>query len=372
MDKKIRYAVDLGTTTVDCCLYSETDETILSEYSFKNPQSLYGSDVINRINATIKQQQNRKKLQELITDKLDEALDILVQSANSGHKIQKNDVYKVVICGNTTMVALLFGMEVECLGHYPFDTPFTVSILCKPKDISLNISNPAATVLLSGCASAFIGGDILSGLAYLKDAEGLSDNGSFLLLDLGTNGEMVLGTEDRLFATSASCGPAFENCTRRQNAYGSSTIDALSLCLKLKTMDTTGRLKDGYLESGIDVMGLHIDMDIIHQILLAKSAIRTGIDCLLEKGGITADSLDRVFIAGGFGFYLNIDNATALGMLPREFKNKIKIVGNSSLKGACKISAEDIDNFIGHIKVLQPATEEGYQEKLISNMNFGG
>jgi uncharacterized 2Fe-2S/4Fe-4S cluster protein (DUF4445 family) len=274
------------------------------------------------------------------------------------------------------MVALLCGMDVECLGHYPFDTPFTVSILCKPQDINLNISNPEAEVLLSGCASAFIGGDILAGLAYLKDEEKLSDtgshNGSFLLLDLGTNGEMVLGTGDKLFATSASCGPAFENCTRRQNAYGSSTIDALSLCLKLKTMDVTGRLKDEYLESGIDVMGLHIDMDIIHQILLAKSAIRTGIDCLLEKGGITADKLDRVFIAGGFGFYLNIDNAISLGMLPKEFKNKIKIVGNSSMKGACVVSAADIDSFVGNIEVLQPAIEDGYQEKLISNMNFGG
>jgi uncharacterized 2Fe-2S/4Fe-4S cluster protein (DUF4445 family) len=80
MDKRIRYAIDLGTTTVDCCLYSETDGKILSEYSFKNPQSLYGSDVINRINATIKQPQNRQKLQKLITDKLDETLDILVQS----------------------------------------------------------------------------------------------------------------------------------------------------------------------------------------------------------------------------------------------------------------------------------------------------
>jgi uncharacterized 2Fe-2S/4Fe-4S cluster protein (DUF4445 family) len=376
MKKNIRFAVDLGTTTVDCCLYSETEGKRLSTYSFKNPQSLYGSDVINRINATIKQPRNLQRLKELISNKLDEALDILMESASKSASchIEKNDVYKVVICGNTTMVALLYGMEVENLGHYPFDTPFTVSILCKPKDINLNLPNPSAEVLLSGCASAFIGGDILAGLAYLKEEEGITGDkvGSFMLLDLGTNGEMVLGAGDKLYATSASCGPAFENCTRRQNAYGSSTIDALAMCLNSKRMDSFGRLEDKYLESGIDIMGLHIDMDIIHQILLAKAAIRTGIDCLLEKGKISPDKLDRVYLAGGFGFYLNIENAVNLGMLPGEFKNKIRIVGNSSMKGACRVSAADIDSFVGHIEVLQPAMEDDYQNRLIGNMKFGG
>jgi uncharacterized 2Fe-2S/4Fe-4S cluster protein (DUF4445 family) len=308
-------------------------------------------------------------MQELVTGKLDEALDTLLKAADaSGHtdKICRDDVYQVVICGNTTMIALLLSMDVESLGRYPFDTPFTVSILCKPQDINLNIKNPSTGVLLSGCASAFIGGDILAGLAYLKDEK------DFLLLDLGTNGEMVLKTGDKLYATSASCGPAFENCTRRQNAYGSSTIDALALCLKLKHMDIYGRLKDEYIEQGIDIMGIHIDMDIIHQILLAKSAIKTGIDCLLEKSGITADKLDRVFIAGGFGFYLNVDNAISLGMIPAEFKSKIKVIGNSSMKGACVVSAADIDSFVGRIEVLQPAIEKDYQDKLIGNMVFGG
>lgn len=369
MKNRIRCAVDLGTTTVDCCLYDEESNKVIASQSFKNPQSLYGSDVINRINAVIRYPENKSKLKKLISDKLNTVIkDMIIQS-----QIQQNSVYKIVICGNTTMVSLIYGLDVTSLGSYPFEPLLTRSILCKANEVMLDSLKDDTEVILSGCASAFIGGDILSGLYFLKKTDSAiwNDQTNLLFLDLGTNGEMVLKCKNKYYATSTACGPAFENCTRRQNAYGSSTIDALAMCLRTKKIDDYGSLRDEYLKNGIDIMGLHIDMDIIHQIILAKSAIRTGIDGLLDYAGIGYKDVDKIYVAGGFGFYLNIENAILLGILPSEFMSKISISGNTSLHGALTASAEDIDYFTDKIEVLQLALDNNYQEKLINNMKFG-
>lgn len=365
---KVRYAVDLGTTTVDCRLYDEVNNVTVSEYSFKNPQSLYGRDVITRINATIRNEQNLYKLKELVAQGLNDAIRIMLEKSGVNFK----DVYKTVICGNTTMVSIILGMDIRPLGAYPFTPGICDSIECKAQDVGLKLLEPDSYVLISGCASAFIGGDILSGLYYLdKNYDLIKSRSRFLLLDLGTNGEMVASNGEKLFACSAACGPAFENCTRRQNVYGSSTIDALAMCLATGKLAPEGNLTDSYIEYGIDIMGIHLDMDIIHQILLAKAAIRTGIDCLLEYAGIKRSDLDTVYLAGGFGFYMNIDNAMKLGLIPGYFAGRIKTVGNTSLLGGCTASKEDIDYFTNRIEVVQFALNENYQDKLIDNMIFG-
>lgn len=365
---KVRYAVDLGTTTVDCRLYDEKNNKTISEYSFKNPQSLYGRDVITRINATIRNEQNLYKLRELITDGLDAALKTMLD--NSG--VDSKDVYKTVICGNTTMVSIVLGMDISPLGAYPFTPGISDCIECTAMDIGLSTPEPDSYVLISGCASAFIGGDILSGLYYLDNKYDLLKHRSrFMLLDLGTNGEIVVSNGQKLYACSTACGPAFENCTRRQNVYGSSTIDALAMCLVTGKLKKEGNLSDEYIDGGIDIMGIHLDMDIIHQILLAKAAIRTGIDSLLEYAGIKQGELDAVYMAGGFGFYLNVDNAIRLGLLPSSFGGRINIVGNTSLLGGCTALKDDINYYTDRIEVVQFALNDDYQEKLINNMIFG-
>jgi uncharacterized 2Fe-2S/4Fe-4S cluster protein (DUF4445 family) len=205
----------------------------------------------------------------------------------------------------------------------------------------------------------------------------MGDTGCHLLLDLGTNGEMVINNHGNLYGTSCACGPAFEGCVRRQKVYGSSVIDAISMAVKTRHLSPDGVLQGAYFDKGIDISGVHLDMDILRQIIPAKAAIATGIEYLLKYAGVTADEVDGVYLAGGFGFYLSPDSAFDIGLLPEAFRGRVFTVGNTSLMGACRLLTDETarnrltDYRAGHrIKILQLANEPDYQEKLLANMNF--
>lgn len=127
----------------------------------------------------------------------------------------------------------------------------------------------------------------------------------YMFLDLGTNGEMVLKDGERYLATSTACGPAFEGCARKQHAYGNSLLEAIALGRRLEKIHANGTLAEEFLDSGIVIHGIHINSEILQSIMLAKAAVYAGIKCLLKTAGLHARDIDKVYIAGGFGFYLN-------------------------------------------------------------------
>lgn len=371
-DRRYAYAVDLGSTTIDTAIVEIETEKRLTERSFKNRQSLYGSDVINRILAASRDKKKLASMKTMVSDDLRENASEMLKALS----LKQDDIKKICICGNATMISILLEYDIESMGHAPFDTRLHESVQCASDLLFADDFFCGAQLFLTGTASAFIGGDVLAGMAYIEKRLIAPDNKikNWMLLDLGTNGEMVLCSAGKYFATSASCGPAFEGSLRRQHVYGSGALSAIALGVKTKNILKNGALKPPFDEKGITISNVRLNSDIIRDIILAKAAIRTGIDFLLDEAGMDADRLDAVFLAGGFGFYLDLDAAYYLGLLPKTFDDKVIVIGNSSLVGACCICKDTcflglIDDYIvnNKIKVLQLADKKNYQEALMEN-----
>lgn len=372
---RIRLAVDLGTTTIETCLINTVLGNVIADRSFKNRQSLYGSDVINRILTATRDSKYEKLMKNMVAEDIASALTGMLEDT----KLDSECIDRMCISGNTTMISILLEYDLASLGAAPFNHELSGSVKVFSRDIFGCNFPVACEVILSGCAGAFIGGDVLSGMVHLgSDSHCTFDEEHVsLLLDLGTNGEMVLNNNGVYFATSAACGPAFENCVKRQKAFGSSVIDAIALALKIGRISKTGVLEDAFIDKGLNIMGLHLDMDIIHQVLMAKAAIYTGIVYMTREAGVSYEDIDSVYLAGGFGFYINVDSAVEIGLLPKAFASKIVTVGNTSLKGACDILTSEAafcrleeltkDN---KINILQLALRSEYQEELMGNMTF--
>ncbi len=364
----VNLAVDLGTTNIEVALVR--GDKIICSTMLKNRQSLYGSDVINRIAATIRDKKHLFEMRNMVLSDLKDAF-IAVLSQN-GYK--SDNVGNITICGNTTMISILLYDDISDMGSYPFTHRHNKSLIVNANTLFDDIFTGKTEVFLSGCVSSFIGGDILAGLYYLQEKDKISADKISLFVDMGTNGEIILCKYGKYYGTSTACGPAFEGCTRKQSVYGSSTIDAISLGIALKKISSQGILNDEYIEKGITIAGVHIDMDIIQNILVAKAGIYTGISLLADYAGVDMQDIDKVYIAGGFGFFLNYDSGFNIGLLPECFENKIMVVGNTSVKGATLIGAYSFgvphptDNY--DVNVLQLANDKNFQNELMENMLF--
>lgn len=368
---ELKIAIDLGTTSVELAIINEIGDIIDTCY-FKNPQSLYGRDVITRINTAIRNKSFIKTMKDLLIASLKDHIKELISNNN----LNISEVNNVCICGNTTMISILLQYDLDELGFYPFNHKLDKSVIIDSEelfDIDFTLKCP---VMLSGCSSAFIGGDVLAGLFYVEREYDIKENDTYLFLDLGTNGEMVLYNKGKYYSTSCACGPAFEASSRCENVYGSTLIYAIAMGIKAGKISKEGILDETFLQSGLDIMGVHISSDLLREILLAKAAIRTGIEILIKESNTDINDISGVYIAGGFGFYLNIDNATKIGLVPDYLIDKVKIVGNTSLKGAIKLlqSTEiiySIDYYIDkNINLIQMSNLPDYQELLINNMYF--
>ncbi|MGN0389221.1 MAG: ASKHA domain-containing protein [Wujia sp.] len=392
--KHIYMAVDLGTTMIDSCIMDAENGDIISRRSMKNPQRLYGSDVINRILTvkrdiaflvTLREQAVlalRQSLLEMLSDR-----EKCVAHTPEEHENVRLD--GISIAGNTTMISILLGLDVSDMGEAPFPTALHESVilsyneLFSEEDIASfaedypELFSEDCTVYLTGCSSAFLGGDVLSGVLYLEKCMLSQVPKRYLFLDLGTNGEMVLKDNDRYFATSTACGPAFEGCARKQHAYGNSLLEAIALGRRLEKIDANGALSDEYLESGIVIHGIQITSEILQAIMLAKAAVYAGIICLIRAAGLSVSDIEQVYIAGGFGFYMNPQDAVSLGMLPREFLSRIVVVGNTSLLGAERLLTDEkasiqFEDYRTKLHVLNLANTEGFQDCLMDACNFSG
>ena len=230
-------------------------------------------------------------------------------------------------------------------------------------------------VFLSGCSSAFLGGDVIAGVMHIEKSRNTEVPERYMFLDLGTNGEMVLKDGERYLATSTACGPAFEGCARKQHAYGNSLLEAIALGRRLEKIHANGTLAEEFLDSGIVIHGIHINSEILQSIMLAKAAVYAGIKCLLKTAGLHARDIDKVYIAGGFGFYLNARDAIDLGMLPQDFMDKLEVVGNASLAGATDLLihgplSRDFEVYREKLQVIDLTQTEGFQDSLIDACSF--
>lgn len=398
-------AIDLGTTTMVFRLSDVRSKNSLSTYTMVNPQRIYGADVISRIKASV--DGKRVQLQQMIRDALLQG--ILEVMTKAG--VAATDVLRIAIAGNTTMQHLLMGYSCETLGVYPF-TPINLKTLnlaledLFPEEKELTNLKEIPVLLLPGI-SAFVGSDIVAGLAVCGFHASDSIN---LLIDLGTNGEVALGSKDRILVTSTAAGPAFEggniSCgvgsipgaisriTLSEGSVSYETIDdkvPVGICgtgvielvselLRTELMDDTGLLCEKYFQEGYPILyqgkaGITFLQKDIRELQLAKAAVRAGIEILLKRYGITYDQVDQVYLAGGFGFYLDVEKAIRIGLLPIEFREKIVTIGNSSLAGAELVAGKVKDIFyleelISKSQELHLSMDPDFNELYLEYMSF--
>jgi len=393
-------AIDIGTTTIALQLLDKSNGEICHTVTKINRQRQYGADVISRIQASVDGKDN--ELKKIIREDLKNGILLLCDE----YKIGVEQVNRIAIAANTTMTHLLMGYECKSLGQYPF-TPVNIDFIKGSVEEIIGISCNAEVVILPGI-STYVGGDIVSGL-YACNFDKSDD--VCLLVDLGTNGEMALGNKDKILVASTAAGPAFEGgnikwgtgsiegaiCSVKiENSKaevqtikdkmpvgicGTGVVEITAEMLKEELIDETGLLDEDYFDDGFPIAKTANGKDIVfmqkdvREIQLAKAAIRAGVQTLLDRYGISEEDVSKVYIAGGFGYRLDTDKAIAIGMLPEEFADCNKAVGNSSLAGCVKFLRETqgtqrMTDLVGVSEEIALSTDKKFNEVYMEAMMF--
>lgn len=381
-------AIDIGTTTISFELVNLYNNCTVCTYSALNNQRILGSDIVSRIESSISGKLNDLKI--IIEADISDGIKKISQAKN---------IKKIVIAANTAIIHFLMGFDCAGLSAFPFK-PFNLEKLVYTLD------NPTKTdITIMPCISSYIGADIASGMLMCNFDK--SDN-IIMLIDIGTNGEIVLGNKTKILCTSAPAGPAFEGASieygigsiegaickiklKNNKIYyntindkppvgicGSGIIDIVSEALKNNLIDNTGLLNDDFFETGIKIStkpDIYFTQNDFRQVQLAKSAIKSAIEILIESYSCSKNQIKQIYISGGFGYHLNIENAINIGLLPDKFKDKIKIVGNSSLGGAklylTNLNSEyRIENIIDVSEEIYLANNTNFNELYLKNMDF--
>lgn len=402
-------AIDIGTTTLAFALTELENGKTADTYTAVNSQRAFGADVLTRMqaaNAGKGALLSRAVRRDILTG----VLTLLERNC-----IEPQELRHIVIAANTVMLHLLRGYSCKELSRYPF-TPVTLeteelTLSELYADIPKAGLSPLASeqirlTLLPGI-SAFVGADITAGL-YACNI--LKADTAALFLDLGTNGEMALKKDGLLYTASAAAGPAFEAGNIKwgmpgiagaisqvtiQNSRpavktiagcppkgicGTGVLEAVAELYRAGLLDTGGKLKAPYFPDGFPLAKTVRNEDIIltqqdiREIQMAKAAIRAGIEILMQHAGIQWGEIGQVFLAGGFGYFLDIQKAAAIGLLPKELLIRTKSVGNTSLAGAQRClqgqAYAELERIKKSAREVSLAQDSRFQELYLTHMAF--
>ena len=352
---------DIGTTTVAMLLYGE-DGSVADRFVAVNPQTAYGADVISRIRAA-QDKGTAEEMRRLVLGVLEQGL------RHFERKLAVKETLLLVLAANTTMSYLLLGYDTSELGHAPFSASFLSAVQTKIGEVPCFV--------FPGM-SAFVGGDITAGIyaCGMTRSEKLT-----LLIDLGTNGEMVLGNRHRRLACATAAGPAFEGGVNR-GVWGADMVSFLAALRAREILDETGLLAEPYFEKGIRIGNVTVTKEAVRSVQLAKGAIAAGIEILLAKYGVVPCQVDRVVLSGGFGYYLNPRDAAEIGLLPDELTAKTVSGGNTVLSGgllagrellggrAFEDMAGELEGIASGTEVLNLAEEPEFEKCYIRLINL--
>ncbi|RGS67822.1 DUF4445 domain-containing protein [Roseburia inulinivorans] len=396
--------IDIGTTTLAALLVNLKTEADCQTAVSVNHQRTYGADVISRIDAS----NNGKKweMQRCIRQDLQKLVGELAEKEG----IHVAQIQRIVIAGNTTMCHLLRGFSCETLGVAPF-LPVDLSWMEGSAADFLGMKELDTKVVILPGISAFVGADIMAGIAKMNMHR---SEGYHLLLDIGTNGEMVLGNCRHMYVTSTSAGPAFEggniSCgmasipgvishvfmeetgkagfqvigetdgeNKKQQAIGICGTGMIDLVYELREhqmIDEHGTYSDLYFDTGYELAEkVKFTQNDIRELQMAKAAIRAGVDILVKKAGITFDEVDNCYLAGGFGTKIDIKKAAGIGLIPKELEMKTIPAGNTVLAGTKevllgRISKEELEKIQTMADVINLAEENDFEELYLSYMDF--
>ena len=372
-------AFDIGTTTVVGIMWDFAKAELMGLISAANPQIPYGADVISRI-AFASEEDNLRILQKEIAT----CLSTIAKALCEKHSVSTESVVRVTVCGNTAMAHLLLGISPKSLAVAPFRPGYSGTVTVKAKTLGIKINEKVSVTVMPNIAG-HVGSDITAGILALRLEQ---KKGRILLIDIGTNGEIVYYNGERMLTCSTAAGPAFEGasvrCGMRATAgaiervritdgeikcsvigntkplgiCGSGIIDTVSELVKNRIVDKTGRMlgaeeySDKYgasplcqsmktydnvrcfvlaqKESGEDII---ITQKDIREVQLAKAAIAAGIHALRKETGDNGKALDTVYLAGAFGNYIDKNSASSIGLLPVSEGKNIIAVGNTAGAG---------------------------------------
>lgn len=406
-------AVDIGTTTVAVYLFNLENGVMIDVVSELNSQKQYGADVISRINYATTEDNGLTTLQSVLIKQLNRMTKTLCKS----QKIIKDEIYMAVLVGNTTIMHLLMGLNPVNIGKLPFVPVSTHMHDFRAVELGLSINKFARAICLPS-VSGYIGADIIAGLIACAFHE---QKNISLLVDIGTNGEMVLGNKDRLVSCSTAAGPAFEGANIRfgtggipgaidyikvengEISYttidgedpvgicGSGIVDIVAMLLDEGLVEETGRFYDqdeiadhplsarmGKFE-GMRAFRLteniYVTQKDIREIQNAKAALAAGISTLIKKFGTTPDKISKIYLAGGFGNYINVKSALSIGLLPKVEPEKVVASGNTAGAGAvtCLLSRKQMENaetLKKKVEYIELTTDPNFTDEYIENMIF--
>ena len=398
-------AFDIGTTTIAGYLLDSEDGRMLAVESRMNPQAQYGADVIMRANYAL--EHGTDVLSRCIREAVNEMLGVLAGDAG----ISREDIFQVCIVGNTCMHHLFLGISPASLVHAPYTPAVSERLVLNAGDYGLDVQRKAELIMLPDIAG-YVGADTCGCLLALRQDQ--KDEIS-LMIDIGTNGEMVLGNRNRLVTCSTAAGPAFEGakieCGMRGAAgavdhvkyengkwdyttvgnqpavglCGSGLIDLVAGLLDAGMLDENGALSSGQEKQGVFMLvpleqagnerGVYLTQKDIGEVQLAKAAIAAGIQMLMKRLGITEEEICSVYIAGAFGNNIDPVSAGKIGLLPAALVKKVKPVGNAAGEGA-KIALVneremlEMDELVGKIDFVELAASGDFQDYFIDELGF--
>lgn len=408
-------AFDIGTTTISSQLVDLNSKKVLGTRAAYNKQASFGSDVITRI-IYAQEEDGLEKLHHAVIDTMNQ----MIQELTQEHNIDLNDVNCVLCAGNTTMVHLLLRVDPTYIRREPYVPTANFVPVIRALEAGIKI-NPRGLLSCVPGVSSYVGGDTTAGV--LSSGQYKEEDLS-ILIDVGTNGEIVLGSKEFLVSCAASAGPAFEGSgvtcgmraskggiqkveidpatfavkthtigdARPRGICGSGYIDILAQMLKTGIIDKSGRIiaenksrirqstlgREFVLvfkedaDSSSDIVINEADIDNLKR---AKGAIYAATSILVRHMGLEFSSIKKFFIAGGFGTYLDIENAVRIGLLPDLERKKFSFIGNSSLAGARQMllsyeASTRADDIARKITYFELSVDPAYMDEYMASLFF--
>ncbi len=374
-------ALDIGTTTLALAVVSLDENKIQRVVTRRNPQTAFGADVISRIDHCRKY--TAQPLFAMISNEINRMINALALPT----------VKRMYVAGNTTMLHLLLNTDCSCMGAYPYIPAFLEGQYIHAHE--LGIKGVEEIITLPNI-SAFVGADLVAGLNLVA----MPPEGKYsILVDLGTNAEVLLFSQTDILCTAAAAGPCFEGANISQGMpatdgavtafsldggipktqtvndapakgiCGTGLIDIIAELLKYEIIDESGYMEDDCFEVAPDVF---LEQADIRQLQLAKSAVYSAIAALLKQKDIRPADVEKLYISGGFSAKINIGNAVRIGLLPKELADRCVVLNNSSLLGTVRFACEqnDLESIIQKATYIDLATDPTFSQSFIENMMF--
>ena len=390
--KGLGIAVDIGTTTLVAQLLDLRTANVLAVSTALNPQAKHGADIMSRIGFAVTEGK-QEVLTALIRDQIRDMVEELLRSA----KASQDGLHDIVLVGNTVMHHMFSGIDCTPLSRYPFEPIRDGMVTFDARELGWNFS-ASPLIRFLPCLGGFVGSDILAGILATRMHQSPAP---VCLIDLGTNGEIVVGSRERLVCCSTAAGPAFEGarihmgmrastgaiaevhlegqrlvCATLGDAAprgicGSGLVDAAAALLDTGRILPGGRLTGG--ESSVMLAEpVHLTQTDIRELQLAKGAIAAGIRILLRETGLTMDAITAVYLAGAFGNYVNSVSARRIGLIgfPPE---RIVPSGNTALRGAKHALFDDPDGYealADHVDHITLHAHQDFQDIYVEEMTF--